>query len=223
MNKHKPYGPYEKYFKRIFDIVCSLLAIIVFSWLYIILIIVGMVQMGGNPFYTQERPGKSEKVFKLIKFRSMNNKKDSSGKLLPDMQRITKYGHFIRNTSLDELPELFNILKGDMSIVGPRPLLVKYLPLYNEEQHHRHDVRPGLTGYAQVHGRNVVDWQERFKMDVWYVNHISLLNDIKIILGTVAIVFKHEGITTESTSTVTMEEFKGYEEKVNEDTVLSNS
>ena len=170
--KHKPYGPYEKYFKRPIDFCCALAAIIVLSWLYIILTIVGAIQMGGNPFYTQERPGQGEKVFKLIKFRSMNNKKDSTGNLLPDMQRITKYGHFIRNTSLDELPELFNILKGDMSIVGPRPLLVKYLPLYNEEQHHRHDVRPGLTGYAQVHGRNVVNWQERFRLDVWYVNNI---------------------------------------------------
>lgn len=179
--------------------------------------------MGGNPFFTQERPGKDEKIFKLIKFRSMNNKKGADGKLLPDMQRITKYGHFIRNTSADELPELINILKGDMSIVGPRPLLVKYLPLYNEEQHHRHDVRPGLTGYAQVHGRNVVNWQERFKLDVWYVNHISFWNDVKIILGTVAIVFKHEGITTEATSTVTMEEFKGNEEQRNADTVLFNS
>ena len=221
--KHKPYGPYEKYFKRPLDLLCGLLAVAVFWWLYLILIILGAIFMGGNPFYTQERPGKGEKVFKLIKFRSMNNKKDLTGKLLPDMQRLTKYGHFIRNTSLDELPELFNILKGDMSIVGPRPLLVKYLPLYNEEQHHRHDVRPGLTGYAQVHGRNVVNWQERFQLDLWYVNNISFWNDVKIILGTVAVVFKHEGITTEATSAVTMEEFKGNGDQQVADTVLSNS
>ncbi len=165
--------------------------------------------MKGNPFFTQERPGKDGKIFKLIKFRSMNNKKDADGKLLPDMQRITKYGHFIRNTSADELPELINILKGDMSIVGPRPLLVKYLPLYNERQKHRHDVRPGLTGNAQVHGRNAVFWEERFELDVWYTENISLLLDVKLIIQTVLLVFKREGITSENSGNVTMAEFAG--------------
>lgn len=159
---HKPYGSYEKYFKRLLDIVCSLAAIIVFSWLYIILIILGAIFMRGNPFFTQERPGKDEKIFKLIKFRSMDNRKDKNGNLLPDEVRLNKYGQFLRKTSLDELPEAFNILKGDMSIIGPRPLLVSYLPWYTEEEKQRHDVRPGLSGLAQVNGRNSVTWEEKF-------------------------------------------------------------
>lgn len=205
---HKPYGPYEKYFKRPLDIFCGLAAVIVFSWLYLILMILGAIFMGGNPFFTQERPGKDEKIFKLIKFRSMDNRKDKDGNLLPDEVRLNKYGRFLRSTSLDELPEAFNIIKGDMSVVGPRPLLVQYLPRYNEEQHHRHDVRPGLSGYAQVHGRNMVSWEDKFAMDVWYVNHVSFLGDVKIILRTIGTAFiKQEGIN--SATAATMEEFMG--------------
>lgn len=192
---HKPYGSYEKYFKRLLDIVCSLAAIIVFSWLYIILIILGAIFMRGNPFFTQERPGKDEKIFKLIKFRSMDNRKDKNGNLLPDEVRLNKYGQFLRKTSLDELPEAFNILKGDMSIIGPRPLLVSYLPWYIEEEKQRHDVRPGLSGLAQVNGRNSVTWEEKFSWDLKYVDRITFLGDVKIILDTVKKAFiKVEGV-----------------------------
>lgn len=192
---HKPYGSYEKYFKRLLDIVCSLAAIIVFSWLYIILIILGAIFMRGNPFFTQERPGKDEKIFKLIKFRSMDNRKDKNGNLLPDEVRLNKYGQFLRKTSLDELPEVFNILKGDMSIIGPRPLLVSYLPWYTEEEKQRHDVRPGLSGLAQVNGRNSVTWEEKFSWDLKYVDRITFLGDVKITLDTVKKAFiKVEGV-----------------------------
>ena len=192
---HKPYGSYEKYFKRLLDIVCSLAEIIVFSWLYIILIILGAIFMRGNPFFTQERPGKDEKIFKLIKFRSMDNRKDKNGNLLPDEVRLNKYGQFLRKTSLDELPEAFNILKGDMSIIGPRPLLVSYLPWYTEEEKQRHDVRPGLSGLAQVNGRNSVTWEEKFSWDLKYVDRITFLGDVKIILDTVKKAFiKVEGV-----------------------------
>ena len=192
---HKPYGSYEKYFKRLLDIVCSLAAIIVFSWLYIILIILGAIFMRGNPFFTQERPGKDEKIFKLIKFRSMDNRKAKNGNLLPDEVRLNKYGQFLRKTSLDELPEAFNILKGDMSIIGPRPLLVSYLPWYTEEEKQRHDVRPGLSGLAQVNGRNSVTWEEKFSWDLKYVDRITFLGDVKITLDTVKKAFiKVEGV-----------------------------
>ena len=192
---HKPYGSYEKYFKRLLDIVCSLAAIIVFSWLYIILIILGAIFMRGHPFFTQERPGKDEKIFKLIKFRSMDNRKDKNGNLLPDEVRLNKYGQFLRKTSLDELPEAFNILKGDMSIIGPRPLLVSYLPWYTEEEKQRHDVRPGLSGLAQVNGRNSVTWEEKFSWDLKYVDRITFLGDVKITLDTVKKAFiKVEGV-----------------------------
>ena len=192
---HKPYGSYEKYFKRLLDIVCSLAAIIVFSWLYIILIILGAIFMRGNPFFTQERPGKDEKIFKLIKFRSMDNRKDKNGNLLPDEVRLNKYGQFLRKTSLDELPEAFNILKGDMSIIGPRPLLVSYLPWYTEEEKQRHDVRPGLSGLAQVNGRNSVTREEKFSWDLKYVDRITFLGDVKITLDTVKKAFiKVEGV-----------------------------
>ena len=201
---------YKPFFKRFWDIVLSGLAIIVLSPFLIIFIILGTIFMRGNPFFTQERPGKKEKIFKLIKFRSMNNKKDENGELLPDEQRLGKYGKFIRATSLDELPELFNIFIGNMSIVGPRPLLVRYLPRYNEEQRHRHDVRPGLTGYAQCHGRNALSWKEKFEMDVWYTKHISLFGDIGILFKTVFSVFKREGINSETSAT--MEEFMGNEQ-----------
>lgn len=203
---------YKQFFKRFYDIVLSGMAIIVLSPILLVLIICGRIGMKGNPFFTQLRPGRKdkngqEKIFKLIKFRTMTNEKDEEGNLLPDEQRLNRYGKFLRATSLDELPELLNILKGDMSIVGPRPLLVKYLPLYNEEQKHRHDVRPGLTGYAQAHGRNAVTWEEKFKMDVWYTQHISLFGDLKIIIDTVFAVLKHDGIN--SGTSATMEEFKG--------------
>ena len=206
--KHKPYGLYEKYFKRPFDFVCGMIAVIVFWWLYLILIILGAIFMRGNPFFTKERPGKDEKIFKLIKFRTMDNRKDKDGNLLSDEARLNKYGRFLRKTSLDELPESFNIIKGDMSVVGPRPLLVKYLPRYNDEQHHRHDVRPGLSGYAQVNGRNTISWQEKFKLYIEYVNKITFLGDMKIIIQTLKkAFFKQEGINSETCAT--MEEFMG--------------
>ena len=200
-------GIYARYIKRFMDFILSLCAIIVLSPILLMLTIIGAVVMKGNPFFFQERPGKNEKIFKLIKFRTMTCEKDKDGKLLPDEQRLTGYGNFIRHTSLDELPELFNILKGDMSIIGPRPLLVKYLPLYNEVQRHRHDVRPGLTGNAQAHGRNGLDWDEKFDLDVEYVDHITFLGDWKIIFKTVWTVLKREGISSEASAT--MEEFKG--------------
>nr|WP_207724613.1 sugar transferase [Blautia difficilis] len=180
---------------------------IVLSPVLLVLIILGTVFMSGNPFFTQERPGKDEKIFKLIKFRTMSNKKDKDGNLLPDEFRLNKYGKFLRASSLDELPELINILKGDMAIIGPRPLLVRYLDRYNEEQRHRHDVRPGLTGYAQAHGRNAVSWEDKFAMDVWYTTHITFVGDIMIIIDTLKSVLKHEGISSETSAT--MEEFMG--------------
>ena len=206
MGQHKA-GIYEKYIKRLLDFVLSLMALIVLSPVLLVLIIVGAIKMKGNPFFTQLRPGKDEKIFKLIKFRTMTNEKDADGNLLPDDVRLTKYGKFLRSTSLDELPELLNIIKGDMSIVGPRPLLVQYLPLYNERQKHRHDVRPGLTGHAQVNGRNAISWEEKFELDVTYVNNITFIGDVKILFGTVLAVLKRDGISAEDSAT--MEEFKG--------------
>lgn len=198
---------YAKCFKRFFDFTLSLMALLVLLPVLLLLMGLGAIKMKGNPFFTQLRPGKNEKIFKLIKFRTMTCEKDADGNLLPDEQRLTKYGRILRSTSLDELPELINILKGDMSIVGPRPLLVKYLPLYNEAQRHRHDVRPGLTGYAQVHGRNAISWEDRFRMDVEYVQNITLFGDVKILFGTVMAVLKREGIASETSAT--MEEFMG--------------
>ena len=198
---------YAKYFKRMIDFTLSLLALIVLSPVLLVLTVVGAVKMKGNPFFTQLRPGKDEKIFKLIKFRSMTCEKDANGNLLPDEQRLTQYGKLLRSTSLDELPELFNILKGDMSIVGPRPLLVRYLPRYNEQQKHRHDVRPGLTGYAQVNGRNAITWEEKFCLDVEYAKNITFLGDVKIIFDTVVAVLKRDGISSETSAT--MEEFMG--------------
>ena len=176
---------YAKYIKRILDFMLSLCALIVLSPLLLILIILGSIFMGGNPFFTQQRPGKDEKIFKLIKFRTMDNRKDRNGNLLPDDVRLNKYGRILRSTSLDELPELINILKGDMSVIGPRPLLVEYLPWYTESEKHRHDVRPGLTGWAQVNGRNTVEWEKRFALDVEYVSNISFIIDWKIIFLTI--------------------------------------
>lgn len=208
-DKHKPYGIYERYFKRFFDIICALMALIVFWWLYIIVAVLVRINLGTPVLFVQERPGRNEKIFKLYKFRTMTDEKGKDGVLLPDMKRLTKFGRFLRNTSLDELPEVINILKGDMSVVGPRPLLTKYLPLYNSEQKRRHEVRPGMSGYAQVHGRNAVSWEERFKLDIKYVDKITFVGDIKIIIDTVLSVLKHEGIDSNETKTVTIEEFKG--------------
>lgn len=208
--KHKPYGIYEKYFKRPIDFVCGLVAVIVFCWLYVIVAVLVRVKLGSPVLFAQDRPGKDEKIFKLYKFRTMTDERDENGELLPDEVRMTKFGKLLRSTSLDELPEAFNIIKGDMSVVGPRPLLVRYLPRYNEEQRRRHEVRPGLSGYAQVHGRNAVSWNEKFKMDVEYADHITFLGDMKIILDTVMKAFiKKEGISSDTSST--MEEFMGNE------------
>lgn len=207
---------YAKYWKRFFDFTLSLLALIVLSPVLLILTIVGAIAMRGNPFFVQPRPGRKgkdgkEKIFKLIKFRTMSNKKDKDGNLLPDAERLNGYGRFLRKTSLDELGELVNILKGDMAIVGPRPLLVEYLPLYNEYQSRRHEVRPGLTGLAQVNGRNAVSWEIRFEYDVKYVDDITLVGDMKIIFRTVIKVLKHDGIS--SGTSATMEAFTGNKEK----------
>lgn len=211
---HKPYGPYEKYLKRPLDFCCGLAAVIVFWWLYAIVAILVRVKLGSPVLFTQDRPGKidpktgKEKIFKLYKFRTMTDARDENGKLLPDDVRLTKFGRLLRTTSLDELPEAFNIIKGDMSVIGPRPLLVKYLPRYSAEQRRRHEVRPGLSGYAQVNGRNTVSWEEKFKLDVEYVDQITFLGDVKIVLDTVLKAFiKREGISSESSST--MEEFMG--------------
>jgi undecaprenyl phosphate N,N'-diacetylbacillosamine 1-phosphate transferase len=204
---------YETYGKRILDFLVSLLAIIGLSPFLLLFTFIGVFKMGGNPFFIQSRPGKDEKIFKLIKFRTMNNRKDQDGNLLPDVQRLTSYGRFLRNSSIDELPELFNILKGDMSIVGPRPLLVKYLPLYNIEQRHRHDVRPGLTGYAQVNGRNGITWEERFRLDVEYTKNITLKGDIEIILKTIIAVLRKDDIDSAQCKQYTIAEFRGTPEE----------
>jgi len=198
---------YANCLKRAIDFLLSLMALLVLSPVLLILTVLGAIKMKGNPFFTQLRPGKKEKVFRLIKFRTMTCEKDADGELLPDELRLTGYGKLLRSTSLDELPELINILKGDMSIVGPRPLLVQYLPLYNDVQRRRHEVRPGMTGYAQVHGRNAISWEEKFRMDVEYVDNITFFGDVKIILETVVAVLKRDGISSESSAT--MEPFCG--------------
>lgn len=215
-SRHKPYGPYERYFKRPLDILCALAAIIVFCWLYAIVAILVRVKLGSPVLFTQERPGRidpktgQEKIFKLYKFRTMTDARDENGELLPDDVRLTKFGRMLRATSLDELPEAFNILKGDMSVVGPRPLLVQYIPRYTPQQRRRHEVCPGLSGYAQVHGRNTVSWEEKFQLDVEYVDHITFWGDVKIVLDTVVKAFvKQEGIS--SGTSATMEEFRGSE------------
>lgn len=207
MQPHRPYGPYERFFKRPVDILCALAALIVFCWLYALVAILVRVKLGSPVLFTQDRPGRNEKIFKLYKFRTMTDARDENGALLPDDVRLTKFGRFLRSTSLDELPEAFNILKGDMSVIGPRPLLVDYLPRYSPEQRRRHEVRPGLSGYAQVHGRNAVSWEEKFAMDVEYVDHITFLGDAKIVFETVAKAVKREGISGEGTAT--MEAFQG--------------
>lgn len=205
---------YQKYFKRLVDILCSLAAIIVFSWLYIIVAILVRIKLGSPVIFKQVRPGKDEKIFNLYKFRTMTDERDEDGNLLPDDVRLTKFGRLLRKTSLDELPEAFNILKGDMSVVGPRPLLVKYLHRYNEEQKRRHEVRPGLTGLAQVSGRNAITWEEKFEYDIKYVDNITFIGDVKIIFLTVWKAFvKEEGISAEGEAT--MGEFTGTKEDVN--------
>ncbi|MBQ4136889.1 MAG: sugar transferase [Clostridia bacterium] len=187
---------YRKYFKRPMDFVLSLLALTVLSPVLLLLTVIGAIVMKGNPFFTQQRPGKDEKIFKLIKFRTMTCEKDENGELLPDEKRLTKYGKLLRSTSLDELPELINILKGDMSIVGPRPLAVQYLPYYNETEKKRHSVLPGLSGLAQINGRNATTWEERFSYDVKYTENITFFGDVYIIIATVIAVFKRSGIGT---------------------------
>lgn len=205
--QHKPYSFYEKYIKRPQDFLCALLAIIVLSPVMLLTAILVRIKLGSPILFTQERPGLNGKIFKIYKFRTMTDGRGENGELLPDAQRLTKFGRVLRSTSLDELPELFNMLKGDMSVVGPRPLRVEYLPLYNEHQARRHEVRPGFTGLAQVHGRNAISWEEKFDWDVKYVDHITFIGDWKIIFSTVRTVFKREGIS--SNTSVTMERFKG--------------
>ena len=202
---------YRNFFKRILDFFLSLTATLLLFPILVFLAITGAILMGGNPFFTQERPGKDCKIFKLVKFKSMNNKRDERGELLPDEKRLTYYGKFLRNTSFDELPELINILKGDMAIVGPRPLLVRYLTRYSKTQARRHEVRPGLTGLAQVNGRNAISWEEKFRYDVEYVDNLCLMLDIKIMLMTVLKVVKRDGISSENSAT--MEEFMGQQGK----------
>lgn len=199
---------YKNYIKRIFDLILSFVGFIVISPIFIVVWIwLTIANKGAGAFFFQERPGKDGKIFKVIKFKTMTDEKDGDGKLLPDEQRLTKVGRFIRSTSLDEIPQLINVIKGDMALIGPRPLLVQYLPLYNETQKRRHEVRPGITGWAQVNGRNAISWEQKFEYDVWYVDNVSLSLDLKILLMTIRKVFKHEGISSDTS--VTMEVFKG--------------
>lgn len=198
-------GFYCRYIKRGLDILCALAAMIVFCWLYGIIAILVRVKLGSPVIFKQLRPGKDEKIFCLYKFRTMTDKRDDRGKLLPDEQRLTKFGKWLRSTSLDELPEAWNILKGDMSVVGPRPLLVEYLERYDDRQRHRQDVKPGLSGYAQIHGRNAISWEKRFELDVWYTENVSLWLDIRIVMKTVVVAIGGKNISSETSAT--MEEF----------------
>ena len=212
-------GPYALFFKRLIDIVTSLVVLVPFCWLYAIIALLVRIKLGSPVLFKQDRPGKinpktgKEKIFRLYKFRTMTDERDENGELLSDSERLTPFGSWLRRTSLDETPELFNILKGDMSMIGPRPLLVGYLDRYNEEQHHRHDVRPGLTGYAQAHGRNNVSWEDKFAMDVWYTKNVTFINDIRIVSDTIKAVLSHEGISSETSAT--MEEFMGTQDGFN--------
>lgn len=199
---------YRNYSKRFFDLIISLIAILLIGWFLLVLAIwLHFANKGAGAFYFQDRPGKDAKIFKIIKFKTMTDECDAEGKLLPDEQRLTKVGKFVRSTSLDELPQLFNVIKGDMSLIGPRPLLPQYLPLYTTEQMRRHEVRPGITGWAQVHGRNTISWTEKFKMDVWYVDHVSFCIDLKVIFITIKNVLKRKDIN--SATAATMEAFNG--------------
>lgn len=199
---------YKHFFKRFFDFWISLTALLVLSPVLIVITLwLTIANKGAGAFFTQERPGKDAKIFKVIKFKSMTDERDAEGKLLPDAQRLTKVGRFVRSTSIDELPQLINVLKGDMALIGPRPLLVQYLPLYSPEQARRHEVRPGITGWAQVNGRNAISWKEKFALDVWYVDNISLITDIKIIFTTIAKVLRRSDIS--SATSATMEVFNG--------------
>lgn len=201
---------YERVVKRIVDIIISGIFLIIFSWLYLILYFVVRTKLGAPVLFKQDRPGYKGKVFKMYKYRSMTDERDENGELLPDEVRLTSFGKKLRSTSLDELPEMLNVFKGDMSLIGPRPLLVSYLPLYNERQSHRHDVRPGITGYAQAYGRNSITWEEKFEKDVYYVENCSFLLDLKIIFHTIKVVLNHEGIS--SATSATMEAFTGTKE-----------
>lgn len=198
---------YKYFFKRILDFLAAFFGLLLLSPVFLIVMIALIIANNGKPFFFQKRPGKDQKIFKVIKFRSMNDKKDEAGNLLPDAERLTKAGEFVRKTSLDEIPQLINVLKGDMSLIGPRPLLVQYLPLYNETQKRRHEVRPGITGWAQVNGRNAISWPQKFEYDLWYVNYLSFVLDIKIVCLTLKKVFVREGISQEGQAT--MEYFKG--------------
>ena len=200
---------YKCFFKRLIDFIIALCTL-AFIWPILLLITIWLhfANKGAGAFFTQERPGKDGKIFRVIKFKSMTDERDASGKLLPDAKRLTHVGKFVRATSIDELPQLINVLKGDMALIGPRPLLPEYLPLYSEEQARRHEVRPGITGWAQCHGRNAISWTEKFKLDVWYVDHCSLLTDLKIIFITIKSVLKREGIS--SATSITMEKFNGH-------------
>ena len=199
---------YKHFFKHIIDFTLSLIGFIIISPVFIIVWIwLTIANKGAGALFFQERPGKGEKIFKVIKFKTMTDERDALGNLLPDADRLTKVGNFVRSTSLDEIPQLINVIKGDMSLIGPRPLLVQYLPLYDDTQRRRHEVRPGITGWAQVNGRNAINWTQKFEYDVWYVNNISLSLDVKILVRTIMKVFKREGISSETSST--MEAFKG--------------
>ena len=199
---------YKHFFKRLIDFTLSLIGFIIISPIFIVVWIwLTIANKGAGALFFQERPGKDEKIFKVIKFKTMTDERDASGNLLPDAERLTKIGRFVRSTSLDEIPQLLNVIKGDMSLIGPRPLLVQYLPLYNDTQRRRHEVRPGITGWAQVNGRNAISWTQKFEYDVWYVDNISLSLDVKILVRTIMKVFKREGISSDTSST--MEVFKG--------------
>ena len=200
---------YSHFFKRVIDFILVFIVLVVI-WPILLLITIWLyfANKGAGAFFTQERPGKDGKIFRVIKFKSMTDERDAEGKLLPDAKRLTHVGKFVRATSIDELPQLINVLKGDMALIGPRPLLPEYLPLYSEEQARRHEVRPGITGWAQCHGRNAISWTEKFKLDVWYVDHCSLLTDLKIIFITIKSVLKREGIS--SATSITMEKFNGH-------------
>lgn len=208
INIHKPYGIYERIFKRPLDVLCALAGVLLFWWLYIVIALLVKINLGSPVFFSQERPGKDEKIFRLYKFRTMTNAKDPEGNFLSDEKRLTKFGKWLRSSSLDELPEFFNIIKGDMSFIGPRPLLVRYLPRYSQEQHRRHEVNPGLTGLAQVHGRNKISWEDKLRLDVEYVDHITFKNDMKILLETFIVVLRHNDISIE------VEEFMGTEKVI---------